>query len=167
MPLLTLLSFTSCKNLRKLLSYKCFTEMPVSLSDVSSSSFGADLELVVIENPALAGSLDGITAKLKILRFLDLSQNYFDGYVPLNGGNLTRLLKLDLSHGGFSGKIPEFDQFTELGVFGPEFRQLPTCHLGLECNKLEGTVHEMLGFLERGYEINVEDKIKIQAISLR
>ncbi|KAJ6708872.1 PIRIFORMOSPORA INDICA-INSENSITIVE PROTEIN 2-LIKE [Salix koriyanagi] len=62
--------------------------MPVSLSDVSSSSYGANLEeLVFIENPALGGSLDGI-----IGNFTNLWS-----HVPVNGGNLTQLLKLDLS----------------------------------------------------------------------
>ena len=94
MPLLNLLSFTSFKNLRKLLSYKCFTEMPVSLSDVSSSSFGADLELVFIENPPVVGSLDGITGNFtNLMRLILYEKDLFMakshvGWVPL----LMRLL---------------------------------------------------------------------------
>eukprot|EP00258_Populus_trichocarpa_P005066 XP_002307659.2 piriformospora indica-insensitive protein 2 [Populus trichocarpa] len=263
------LVFTSFKFLRKLFFYKCFTEMPVSVPDVSSSSFGANLEeLVFIENPALVGSLSGIIgnftnlrrlvltgngiygnipdgvgslvnmeevtvsrnqlsggvpfslAKLKKLRVLDLSQNYLDGYVPLSVGNLSRLLKLDLSHNRLSGKIPEslvslqslefldlsFNSFGNYGVplflgemprlkevylsgnllgghipeiweklggisgigfsdmglvgnipasMGVHLRNL--CYLGLDNNKLEGTVPEELGFLKCGYEINLEN----------
>ncbi|CAK7346362.1 unnamed protein product [Dovyalis caffra] len=263
------LIFTSFKYLRRLFFYKCFTEMPVSLPDVSSSSFGANLEeLVFIENPALVGSLSGIIgnftnlrrliltgngiygnvpdgvgafanmeeitvsrnqltggvpfslAKLKKLRVLDLSQNYLDGYVPVSMGNLSQLLKLDLSYNGLSGKIPEslvnlqslefldlsFNRFGNFGVplflgdmprlkevymsgnllgghipeiweklggisgigfsnmglvgnipasMGVYLRKL--CYLGLDNNKLEGTVPEELGFLECGYEINLEN----------
>ncbi|KAJ6736273.1 PIRIFORMOSPORA INDICA-INSENSITIVE PROTEIN 2-LIKE [Salix viminalis] len=263
------LIFTSFKFLRKLFFYNCFTEMPVSVPDVSSSSFGDNLEeLVFIENPALVGSLSGIIgnftnlrrlvltgngiygnipdgvgslvsmeevtvsrnqlsggvpvslAKLKKLRVLDLSHNYLDGDVPLSVGNLSRLLKLDLSHNRLSGKIPDsfvnlqglefldlsFNKFGNFGVplflgemprlkevylsgnllgghipeiwerlggisgigfsdmglvgkipasMGLHLRSL--CYLGLDNNMLEGTVPEELGFLDCGYEINLEN----------
>ncbi|KAB5568239.1 hypothetical protein DKX38_002032 [Salix brachista] len=111
MPLLTVLSFTSFKSLRKLFSYKCFTEMPVSLSDISSSSFGASLEeLVCLSRTQLCVGL--LMASLSLIslqssEFLDLSSDSYRNLgVPLFSGEEPRLKEMRLSGnllGGDSG----------------------------------------------------------------
>ncbi|XP_057966054.1 piriformospora indica-insensitive protein 2 [Malania oleifera] len=258
------------KYLRKLFFYGCFTGTQVSPPPIPPS-FGSYLEeLVLVENPSLAGSLAGVLGNysrlrrviltgtglngeipegigslpeleqitlarnrlagelprslgdLKKLRVLDLSHNGFQGNVPDSIGRLSRLLKLDLSSNRFEGKIPEtmkdlqeleildlsYNGFANFGVplFLAEMPRLREVHLsgnplggqipeiweklgdilgigfsgvglvgnipasmgvflrnmsylGLDNNRLEGTVPPELGFLDSINEMNLENNM--------
>ncbi|KAL8459429.1 hypothetical protein ACS0TY_036788 [Phlomoides rotata] len=54
----------------------------------------------------LQGNINPSLLKLKHLKYLDLSLNYFDGRIPSFMGSLTSLEYLNLSRNGFYGKIP-------------------------------------------------------------
>ncbi|CAH2042833.1 unnamed protein product [Thlaspi arvense] len=52
-------------------------------------------------------SADSVICKLKSLQYLDLSNNYFHGPIPLCLGNLSSLVMLNLQKNNFSGEIPQ------------------------------------------------------------
>lgn len=101
------LLFTSFKYLRKLFFYKCFTETPVVLPNISSSSFGAGLqELVFVENPALVGSLSDIVGNFSNMRRLVLTGNGVYGSIPDEIGNLVNMEEMTLSRNHLTGSLP-------------------------------------------------------------
>ncbi|KAJ4844050.1 hypothetical protein Tsubulata_013456 [Turnera subulata] len=133
------LIFTSFKYLRKLFFYKCFTETPVSWPEVSGSGFGAGLEeLVLIENPALVGSLDGIVGNFTNLRRLVLTGNGVSGNIPDKVGDLVDMEELTLSRNRLSGKARlNLARLSKLRV------------LDLSQNYLDGNVPESMGNLSQ------------------
>ncbi|KAF5738978.1 piriformospora indica-insensitive protein 2-like [Tripterygium wilfordii] len=125
------LLFTSFKYLRKLFFYKCFTDLPVSVSTVWPSFASSLEELIFIDNPALVGSLNGLTGNFTSLKRavitgnglsgnipgwvvdsvnleeLTLSRNQLDGAVSTSFSKLKLLRILDLSQNQFDGNVPD------------------------------------------------------------
>ncbi|KDP26503.1 hypothetical protein JCGZ_17661 [Jatropha curcas] len=133
------LLFTSFKFLRKLFFYKCFTETPVSVPNVSLSSFGATLEeLVFIENPAFIGSLSGIIGNFTNLRRLVLTGNGVYGNIPDVIGDLLSMEEITLSRNQLAGGVPSsLAKLKKLRV------------LDLSQNHFDGTVPESIGNLSQ------------------
>ncbi|KAK7832606.1 protein too many mouths [Quercus suber] len=145
-----------------------FGEIPDWVGDL------VNLEELTLSRNQLNG---GVTLNFpKKLKVLDLSHNHFDGYVPESLGNLTELLKLDLSFNGFYGKISDGLNSRNMGKAGGYFGNrvvksgtcwnIPVsmavhlrnlCYLGLDNNKLEGTVPVEFGLLKFVNEINLEN----------
>nr|DAD36823.1 TPA_asm: hypothetical protein HUJ06_007464 [Nelumbo nucifera] len=189
-------------------------EIPDSIGDM------LELEQITITRSNLSGGVPLDIGKLKKLKILDLSYNRFQGQLPDSIGNLTELLKLDLGSNYIDGRIPETLlglqklEFLDLsynlfGNFGiplslaemPSLRELylsgnslggqipeiweklggilrlgfsglglvgkipasmgvfltNISYLGLDNNKLEGTVPMEFGLLESVNEINLEN----------
>ncbi|KAJ6412143.1 hypothetical protein OIU84_005245 [Salix udensis] len=120
----------------------------------------------------LSGKIPDSFVNLQGLEFLDLSFNKFGNFgVPLFLGEMPRLKEVYLSGNLLGGHIPEIWErlggvsgigFSDMGLVGKipasmglHLRSL--CYLGLDNNMLEGTVPEELGFLDCGYEINLEN----------
>lgn len=85
-----------------------------------------------------------LVSQLKALRLLDLSNNYFNGFIPPAFGNLSDLEILDLSSNKFQGSIPP-----ELGGL----RNLKS--LNLSSNLLVGKVPQELRGLEKLQELQI------------
>ncbi|URE21852.1 Leucine rich repeat N-terminal domain, partial [Musa troglodytarum] len=64
------------------------------------------MELLVIANCALTGSIPSWLANLTRLKVLDISWNRLSGSIPTWLGNLDNLFYLDLSNNSFSGQLP-------------------------------------------------------------
>ncbi|KAJ9176467.1 hypothetical protein P3X46_011776 [Hevea brasiliensis] len=131
------LLFTSFKYLRKLFFYKCFTETPVVMPNISSSSFGANLEeLVFVENPALVSSLSGIIGNFTNMRRLVLNGSGVYGSIPDGIGNLVNIEEITLSRNQLSGSLPfSLTKLKKLRV------------LDLSQNHFDGNVPESIGNL--------------------
>ena len=82
-----------------------------------------------------------------MLREVYLSGNKLGGQIPEIWENLGGILGIGLSGMGLIGKIP-----ASMGVFLGN-----VSYLGLDNNKLEGTVPEEFGFLEKLNELNLEN----------
>ncbi|KAF3436124.1 hypothetical protein FNV43_RR23216 [Rhamnella rubrinervis] len=124
-------------------------------------------------------SYNGFTGKIpesfkamKKLEFLDMSFNRFGNFgVPLFLSEMPRLREVYLSGNRLGGQIPDFWNelggvtgigFSDMGLIGNipasmvvHLRSL--CYLGLDNNKLEGTIPEEFGLLEFINEINLEN----------
>ncbi|KAE8664258.1 CYP711A1 protein [Hibiscus syriacus] len=61
---------------------------------------------VSFDSAGYAGSLYSTSWNLPYLQTLDLSNNFFSGWIPGSLSNLTRLTRLGLSRNAFSGEIP-------------------------------------------------------------
>ncbi|CAL9772598.1 unnamed protein product [Musa acuminata subsp. burmannicoides] len=64
------------------------------------------MELLVIANCALTGSIPSWLANLTRLKVLDISWNRLSGSIPMWLGNLDNLFYLDLSNNSLSGQLP-------------------------------------------------------------
>ncbi|XVE87383.1 hypothetical protein DITRI_Ditri18aG0112900 [Diplodiscus trichospermus] len=74
--------------------------------DVTVSGLSRVTE-ISLDSPGYAGSLSAaISWNLPYLQTLDLSNNFFSGWIPGSLGNLTQLTRLGLSRNAFSGEIP-------------------------------------------------------------
>ncbi|KAF2294917.1 hypothetical protein GH714_027011 [Hevea brasiliensis] len=133
------LLFTSFKYLRKLFFYKCFTETTVVVPNVSSSSFGANLEeLVFVENPTLVGSLSGIIGNFTNLRRLVLTGNGVSGNIPDRIGDLVNIEEITLSRNHLTGNVPfSLSKLKKLRI------------LDLSQNHFDGNVPESIGNLSQ------------------
>ncbi|KAG8640225.1 piriformospora indica-insensitive protein 2 [Manihot esculenta] len=156
------LLFTSFKFLRKLFFYKCFTETPVVVPNVSSSSFGAKLEeLVFVENPALVGSLSGIIGNFTNLRRLVLTGNGVYGNIPGGIGNLVNMEEITLSRNQLTGNVPfSLSKLKKLRI------------LDLSQNHLDGNVPESLGNLSQILKLDLSyngfsGKIPVSLVNLQ
>ncbi|KAG6531675.1 hypothetical protein ZIOFF_005492 [Zingiber officinale] len=67
----------------------------------------AKMELLVIANCNLRGSIPPWLANLTQLRVLDISWNHLSGTIPAWLGNLDNLFYLDLSNNSLTGELPE------------------------------------------------------------
>lgn len=67
----------------------------------------AKMELLVIANCNLRGSVPPWLANLTQLRVLDISWNHLSGTIPAWFGNLDNLFYLDLSNNSLTGELPE------------------------------------------------------------
>ncbi|KAI4301071.1 hypothetical protein L6164_034387 [Bauhinia variegata] len=109
--------------------------------------------------------------QLQSLEFLDLSFNYFGNFgVPMFLGEIPRLKEVYLSGNLLGGKIPEIWEnlggvvrigFSNMGLIGLIPASMGTylrnlSYLGLDNNKLEGSVPEEFGLLQFA-EINLEN----------
>ncbi|CAL9104316.1 unnamed protein product [Musa textilis] len=65
------------------------------------------MELLVIANCALAGSIPAWLATLTRLKVLDISSNRLSGSIPTWLGNLDSLFYLDLSNNSLGGQLPK------------------------------------------------------------
>ena len=66
-----------------------------------------DLRWLDVSNNNFDGQLqDNIRNMIPNLEYLNLSQNHFDGKLPDSIGDLSKLKKLDLSFNNFSGEVP-------------------------------------------------------------
>ncbi|KAI4349370.1 hypothetical protein L6164_009963 [Bauhinia variegata] len=109
---------------------------------------------------------------LQRLEFLDLSFNHFGNFgIPMFLGEMPRLKEVYLSGNLLGGQIPEIWKnlegvarigFSNLGLIG----NIPTSmgiylrnlsYLGLDNNKLEGSVPQEFGLLQFADEINLEN----------
>ena len=75
----------------------------MDLSDFFSS-LPSQLTELNIRNNFFLGSAD--IGKFTRMTYLDLSYNYFAGYIFSSVGNLTELNFLNLEHNNFSGSLP-------------------------------------------------------------
>ncbi|XWS33820.1 hypothetical protein CRYUN_Cryun22dG0115700 [Craigia yunnanensis] len=83
-------------------------------SEQFTCGFGCDLTVsglsrvteVRLDSAGYAGSLSSASWNLPYLQTLDLSNNFFSGWIPGSLANLTQLTQLDLSRNIFSGEIP-------------------------------------------------------------
>ncbi|GAB2281801.1 hypothetical protein Dimus_016367 [Dionaea muscipula] len=129
-------SLNSLPRLMRLFFYRCFTENPVTFPDFGSGSFrlSALEELVLMDNPALVGSINGTVANLAGLRRLILSGSNVTGRIPEEIGNLRNLEQLTISGNLLKGEMPL------------SLRQLKKLRLlDLSHNGLEGIVPESIG----------------------
>ncbi|RWW34212.1 hypothetical protein GW17_00001036 [Ensete ventricosum] len=65
------------------------------------------MELLVVANCALTGSIPSWLANLTRLKVLDISWNRFSGSIPTWLGNLDNLFYLDLSNNSLGGQLPK------------------------------------------------------------
>lgn len=119
-----------------------------------------------------SGEIPESLAKMNSLEFLDLSFNRFGGFgIPRSLSGMARLREVYLSGNELGGPIPDAWQnlggllrvgFSEMGLVG----EIPNSmgvylknlsYLGLEKNKLEGSVPLEFGRLGSLCEINLED----------
>ncbi|KAK1435255.1 hypothetical protein QVD17_01016 [Tagetes erecta] len=93
----------------------------------------------------LVGKLSPSLLSLSYLNDLELSENYFHGFIPtFINGSMTRLKHLDLSYNSFHGSIPKFiGSMTRLK------------HLDLGDNNFTGTIPPVLGNLTNLEELSL------------
>lgn len=86
---------------------------------------------ISLDSAGYAGSLSSSSSSwnLPCLQILDLSNNFFSGWIPESLSNLTQLTRLGLSRNTFSGKIP--DSIGSLSSLEEMY---------LDSNQLEGSV---------------------------
>lgn len=109
------------------------------------------LEILILRNSNLTGSIIEWVGEMSSLKYLDLSNNYLSGPIPDGFGNLTQLVKLDLSNNSFTGPLTDvhLDRLSKVEALILEFNpliittktnwlpsfqlrilQLNSCHLG-------------------------------------
>ncbi|KAK1435251.1 hypothetical protein QVD17_01012 [Tagetes erecta] len=95
----------------------------------------------------LVGKLSPSLLNLSYLTDLELSENYFYGFIPtFINGSMTRLKHLDLSYNSFHGAIPKFiGSMTRLK------------HLDLGDNNFTGTIPPVLGNLTNLEELSLRN----------
>ncbi|KAF7818449.1 piriformospora indica-insensitive protein 2-like [Senna tora] len=137
-------------------------------------SLGSLTELLKLDmrSNRFMGKIPESLRNLQGLEFLDLSYNHFGNFgVPLFLGEIPRLREVYLSGNSLGGKIPEIWEnlggvrrigFSELGLIGNipasmGFHLRNLSYLGLDNNKLEGSVPEEFCLLELIDEINLEN----------
>nr|XP_023919894.1 receptor like protein 42-like [Quercus suber]POF00858.1 receptor-like protein 12 [Quercus suber] len=117
------------------LQYKFLSFNPFYYQDVITvSSKGLDIELVKIltiftaidiSNNYLDGPIPEELGELKSLHILNISHNALTGQIPQSLGNLTMLESLDLSSNKLTGEIPlQLTDLTFLEVLNLSFNQL-------------------------------------------
>lgn len=82
---------------------------PCSWNGVNCSQFGNDLFRVtslILPNSQLLGSVSKDLGLIQHLRYLDLSNNFFNGSVPLSIFNSSELEVISLSNNVISGELP-------------------------------------------------------------
>ncbi|KAJ6846649.1 leucine-rich repeat receptor-like tyrosine-protein kinase PXC3 isoform X1 [Iris pallida] len=112
---------------------------------VTCNSTSGSVERIALPRLGLSGNISGVS-RLKSLRLLDLSSNYFQGAVPPSLGELPALEYLDLSANNFQGSIPP-----SLGAIG----SLRT--LNLSSNSLTGEIPGELKNLLQLEELQISD----------
>ncbi|KAM0824677.1 hypothetical protein ACQ4PT_070034 [Festuca glaucescens] len=65
------------------------------------------LQVLVLANCALSGTIQPWLQSMESLRVLDISWNKLNGKIPLWLGNLNNLFYIDLSNNSFSGELPK------------------------------------------------------------
>ncbi|KAJ4760982.1 Receptor-like protein 12 [Rhynchospora pubera] len=63
------------------------------------------LEVLILFDTHLSGSLNGLSSEMPNLKHLDFSANLLSGPIPSDFWNLTNLVKLDLSGNGLTGSL--------------------------------------------------------------
>uniref|UniRef100_A0A7N1A128 non-specific serine/threonine protein kinase n=1 Tax=Kalanchoe fedtschenkoi TaxID=63787 RepID=A0A7N1A128_KALFE len=153
--------FSSFPQLRKLFVFSCFVgQSRVSFPGFPAGCGGELEELVLIDNPSLSGSLEGIVRSFVNLRKLVITGSGFHGGIPDEVGELTRLEKLTLSGNRLNGVVPRsLTNLTSLklldlsrnGFYGtlPEsFVQLSgLLKLDLSFNQFNGRIPDQIGDL--------------------
>ncbi|PON94082.1 LRR domain containing protein [Trema orientale] len=84
------------------------TRISIDLSYLCTSA--KSLQTLSLRNCRFRGSYPALTpnlTQLVQLTFLDLSENNFEGQIPMNSLNLQQLIYLSLSENNFVGQIPE------------------------------------------------------------
>jgi hypothetical protein len=79
---------------------------------VDSLSGFKSLQVLVLANCALSGTIQPWLQTMESLRVLDISWNRLNGKIPLWLGNLNNLFYIDLSNNSFSGELPK--SFTQM-----------------------------------------------------
>ncbi|XVF15853.1 hypothetical protein REPUB_Repub09cG0191900 [Reevesia pubescens] len=115
---------------------------------------------VSLDSAGYAGSVSSPTWNLPYLQILDLSNNFFSGWIPGSLSNLTQLTRLGLSRNTLSGEIPasigSLSSLEELyldnnnlqGPIPPSFNGLVSLkRLEIQSNQLSGELPE-LGLLK-------------------
>ncbi|GMN49012.1 hypothetical protein TIFTF001_018189 [Ficus carica] len=163
------LGLAELKNLKVLdLSQNFFTgNVPSTMGYNLSELLKLDLS-----SNGFSGKIPDSFGALKKLQFLDLSFNRFGNFrVPMFLSEMTKLKEVYLSGNHLGGRIPEVWEhlgnvlrigFSDMGLegnipasMGVFLRNLS--YLGLDNNKLEGTVPQEFGLLESVGEINLEN----------
>ena len=125
------------------LSWNRFTgKIPENIKHLQRLAF-LDLSYNEFSSPGLPLFL----GQMPLLREVYLSGNKLGGQIPEIWEKLGGILGIGLSRMGLIGKIP-----ASMGIF---LRNVS--YLGLDNNKLEGTVPEEFGFLEKVNELNLEN----------
>lgn len=123
-----------------------------------------------LDQAGYSGSLSSVSwNNLPYLETLDLSNNYFSGFIPDSLSNLTRLIRLAMSRNAFSGAIPasigSLSSLEELyldnnnleGTIPASFNGLFSLkRLEIQSNKLTGEFPE-LGSLKNLYFLDASD----------
>ncbi|PIN04776.1 Leucine-rich repeat protein [Handroanthus impetiginosus] len=115
----------------------------VLLFDISNNSVSGNLnipvqngkiltlEVLIVSNNQLNGSIPSILCKIKTMTILDLANNQFSGEVPGCIGQMETLAMLDLTNNTLHGEIPS------------SFSSLTLSSLHLENNKFQGRLPSM------------------------
>ncbi|KAK6237392.1 hypothetical protein QUC31_002861 [Theobroma cacao] len=124
---------------------------------------------VSLDSAGYAGSLSSASWNLPYLQILDLSNNFFSGWIPGSLSNLTRLTRLGLSRNTLSGEIPasigELSSLEELYLDNNNLQgPIPTTFNGLvslkrleiQTNNLSGELPE-LGSLKNLYFLDASN----------
>ncbi|KAB1218733.1 LRR receptor-like serine/threonine-protein kinase GSO2 [Morella rubra] len=118
-----------------------------------------DITWIDVSNNLLDGQLQENIGKLSpLLRYLNLSQNHFEGNVPSSVGSWSYLEALDLFYNNFSGEVPKelIGNCTSLillrlsnngfhgKIFSKHFKLFSLQRLQLNNNQLTGTLSKVL-----------------------
>ncbi|KAK8606737.1 hypothetical protein V6N13_052499 [Hibiscus sabdariffa] len=136
--------------------------------DVTVSGLSRVTE-VSLDSAGYAGSLSSTSWNLPYLQTLELSNNFFSGWIPGSLSNLTRLTRLGLSRNAFSGEIPasigSLSSLEELyldnnnlqGTIPTSFNGLVSLkRLEIQSNNISGEFPE-LGSLKNLYFLDASD----------
>ncbi|KAL1322830.1 hypothetical protein HN51_067839 [Arachis hypogaea] len=136
----------------------------------------SSLVILRMNDNGLSGTIPGTFGNLSLLEELNLSNNRLKGQIPVSLFHSCNLAKLDLSRNKFTGEFQEFIQvfsrcahkpleildlgWNEITGMVPDLSHLSSLGaLGVDNNKLNGSIHEGIGQLSNLFELSLANNL--------